>query len=156
MYHVEDSHEAIIPQNMFDAVQKESERRAAKYKKVENRNLTGHTGSVFCGKCGARCRRKIRHGKPVWICNTASTQGKSACAAKAVPESVLDSIGARYAVGKFVLCDGNEVEAVLENGESFIENWEYKSRSESWTDEMRRKAGEQTKARNQKKWQKEM
>lgn len=154
MYHVEESHEAIIPKELFDAVQMESERRAAKYKNVENQYLTAYTGRVFCGKCGARCRRKMRHGKPVWLCNTSSTQGKSACAAKAVPESVLDDIEKRYTVHNFVLCDENEIRVVLENGESVTEKWQFRPRSESWTEEMRQKAGEQTKARHQKKWQK--
>ena len=147
MYHVEKAHEAIIPQELFDAVQKESERRAAKYKHVENQHLTGYTGRVFCGKCGARCRRKMRHGKPVWLCNTSSTQGKSACAAKAVPESVLDGIERRYTVQKFVLCDENEIRVVLENDESFTEKWENRSRSESWTEEMKEAARQKTLAR---------
>ena len=150
MYHVEDSHEAVILQEMYDAVQKESERRAAKYKKTENKNLTAYTGRVFCGKCGARCRRKMRHGKPVWLCNTSSTQGKNMCAAKAVPESILDSIEERYAVQKYILCDDNEITIVPESGERFVEKWKDRSRSESWTDEMRRKAGERTKARHAK------
>ena len=151
MYHVEKSHEAIIPKEMFDAVQRESERRAAKYSKTENRNLTGYTGRVFCGKCGARCRRKIRNGKPVWLCNTASTQGKSVCAAKAVPESILDGIEEKHKVQKYILCDENEIKVILENGESFAEKWQFKSRSESWTAEMRQRAREQTTARSQKK-----
>ena len=155
MYCVEKSHEAIIPQELFDAVQKESERRAAKYSKTENRNLTGYSGRVCCVKCGARCRRKIRNGKPVWLCNTASTQGKSVCAAKAVPESILDGIEEKHKVQKYILCDENEIEVILENGESFTEKWEYRPRSESWTDEMRQKAREQTTARHQKKWQNE-
>ena len=155
MYHVEKAHDAIIPQEMFDAVQKESERRAAKYRHVDNQHLTGYTGRVFCEKCGAHCRRKMRHGKPVWLCNTSSTQGQSACAARAVPESVLDDIAGRYAVRNYVLCDENEIRIVLENGESVTEKWQYRPRSESWTEEMRQKAGEQTKARHQKKWQNE-
>ncbi len=155
MYYVEKSHEAIIPREMFDAVQKESERRAAKYNKIENQNLTAYTGRVFCGKCGARCRRKMRNGKHVWLCNTSSTQGKVVCAAKAVPESVLDSIEEKYKVQKLILCDENEIEVILENGESFTEKWEYRSRSESWTAEMRQRAREQTTARHQKKWQNE-
>ena len=144
MYHVENAHEAIIPSELFDAVQKESERRAAKYKHVENRYLTGYTGRVFCGKCGAHCRRKMRHGKPVWLCNTSSTQGKSACAAKAVPESVLDGIEGRCTVRKFVLCDENEIRIVLESGESFTEKWKDRSRSESWTEEMKEAARQKT------------
>lgn len=145
MYRVEGSHEAIVPQETFDAVQRESERRAAKFKKTENMNLTAFTGRVFCGKCGARCRRKIRNGKPIWICGTSNSQGKAICAAKAVPESVLDEIERSQAVKKYVLCDNNEITVVLENGDSVTETWEYKSRSESWTDEKRKAQGERMK-----------
>ena len=145
MYYVQDAHEAIIPQEMFDAVQRESARRAEKFKKVENQRRTGYTGRVFCGNCGARCRRKMRHGKPIWICGVSSTQGKSVCAAKAVPESVLDELKERYAVKKFVLCDGNKIEIALENGETVIETWLDRSRSESWTAEKRKEQGERMK-----------
>ena len=147
MYHVEKAHEAIISQDMFDAVQEEAKRRAAKFTKVENRNLTVYTGRVFCGKCGAHCRRKMRHGKPVWLCNTFSTQGKNTCAAKAEPESVLDSIEERHDIRKYVLCDENEIKIFLENGESFTEKWKDCSRAESWTDEMKEAARQKTLAR---------
>ena len=89
----------------------------------------------------------MRHGKPVWLCNTSSTQGKNACAAKAVPESVLDGIEGRYPVQKFVLCDENEIKIVLESGESFTEEWKDRSRSESWTEEMKEAARQKTLAR---------
>lgn len=145
MYRVEGAHDAIIPQETFDAVQAESQRRAEKFKRTERQHLTPFTGRVFCGNCGARCRRKIRHGKPIWICGISSSQGKAACAAKAVPESVLDEIECSRTVKKYVLCDSNEITVVLENGDSVTETWEYKLRSESWTDEKRKAQGERMK-----------
>ena len=131
MYHVQGAHEAIIPQKLFDAVQRESKRRAEKFKRVKNQRQTGYTSRVFCGNCGARCRRKMRHGKPVWICDVSNTQGKSACSAKAVPEIVLDDLEEKYAVKKFTLCDGNNIEIVLETDETVTETWFDMSRSES-------------------------
>ena len=87
----------------------------------------------------------MRHRKPVWICGVSNTQGKSACSAKAVPESVLDELEDKYAVKKFVLCDGNKIELVLESGETITETWFDRSRSESWTAEKRKEQSERMK-----------
>lgn len=138
LYHVEGAHTAIIPQEVFDAVQKEAEHRAAKFQKTENMSLTSYTGRVYCGKCGAKCRRKMRNGKPIWICNTFNTRGKGACAAKGVPEDVLNGIENRYEVKEYTLCDGNEITVLLESGDIITETWKDRSRSESWTPEKRK------------------
>ena len=65
MHHAESSHQPIISLEMFNAVQAEAAERARKFSKVENKNTTELTGRVFCGNCGKRCRRKIRHGTPI-------------------------------------------------------------------------------------------
>ena len=143
MYHAEGAHTPIISKETFDAVQREMERRAEKYQRTENQNLTDLSGKVFCGICGKRCRRKKRHDKQVWICNTFSMKGKAACPAKAVPEetllSVLSGVGAFERV---VLHPDNRIEVEAPNGKTAEYTWQDPSRRDSWTDEKKTKARE--------------
>nr|DAO66356.1 MAG TPA: integrase [Caudoviricetes sp.] len=137
MYHAKCTHEPIVSIELFNAVQEESIRRSKRFGRPENKNQTELTGRVYCGKCGKRCRRKIRHGKPVWICNTYNMKGKGACDAKAVPEEVLLSFASERAIEKITIYDNNELKILLKNGNVITEKWLDKSRSESWTAEMK-------------------
>lgn len=98
-YLIEDNHEPIISKEVFDAVQKEKERRA--YLKG---NIMGDrkkysskyplSSKVFCGCCGANFKRRTWNSnnlskKVVWQCRTYVNEGKEACDAKAVDEYVL-------------------------------------------------------------------
>ena len=145
MYHAESSHQPIISLEMFNAVQAEAAERARKFSKVENKNTTELTGRVFCGNCGKRCRRKIRHGTPIWICNTYNSQGKGACAAKAVPESVLLNLDSRYNVKCFILCNDNKVIVKSDDDSEIIETWADNSRTDSWTAEKKKLQSERMK-----------
>lgn len=122
MYHAKCTHEPIVSIELFNAVQEESIRRSKRFGRPENKNQTELTGLVYCGKCGKRCRRKIHHGKPVWICNTYNMKGKGACDAKAVPEEVLLSLASEHAVEKIIIYDNNELRILLKNGNIITEN----------------------------------
>jgi len=98
-YLIEDNHEPIIPKEMFDAVQKEKERRAKlKGNVIGDRKKYSSkyplSGKVFCGCCSANFKRRTWNSnnksmKVVWQCRTYVAQGKDACDAKAVDERVL-------------------------------------------------------------------
>ena len=98
-YYIEQNHEPIISKEMFDKVQDEKERRA-----LLKGNLVGDrhkytskypfSGKVFCGNCGNIFKRRTwnsncKYKKVVWQCKTYVMDGKEACDAKAVDESVL-------------------------------------------------------------------
>lgn len=100
-YLIEDNHEPIISKEMFDAVQREKERRAhlkgnimGDRKKYSSKYPL--SSKVFCGCCGANFKRRTWNSnnpskKVVWQCRTYVTQGKDACDAKAVDEVVLQN-----------------------------------------------------------------
>ena len=144
MYHVEGAHTPIISKEMFDAAQREMERRAEKYQRTENQNLTELSGKVFCGICGKRCRRKKRHDKQVWICNTFNMKGKAACPAKAVPEEILSDFIAEIngSIEKVEVCGDNILHFHLADSNVVTRQWQDTSRKDSWTDEMKTKARE--------------
>lgn len=142
MYHVQQSHEPIVSEETFNAVQREMQKRSEKYMRPENKNMTDFSGKVYCGKC---CRRKKRHDKTVWICNTFNVHGKSACPAKAIPEEILSKYAAEInseMIEKVEVCSDNVLQFHLSDKSIITKQWQDRSRRESWTDEMKQKARE--------------
>ncbi|SHH15440.1 recombinase family protein [Desulfosporosinus lacus] len=98
-YMIDENHLPIIDKEIFDKVQDEKERRA-----LLRGNLVGDrhkysnkypfSAKVFCGDCGNIFKRRQWNStntskKVVWQCKTYIMDGKDACKAKAVDESVL-------------------------------------------------------------------
>ena len=141
-YHVEDAHEAIIDMDTFSRVQEEMERRTKKYGHApKSPKRYPFTGLLVCGNCGKSYRRKVTATQPVWICATYNTQGKKYCDSKQIPESTLAEVTATVAsiedIEKIVVHNGNRLEYHLVGGAIIEMTWADRSRSESWTDEMR-------------------
>ena len=141
-YHVEDAHEAIIDMDTFSRVQEEMERRTKKYGHApKSPKRYPFTGLLVCGNCGKSYRRKVTATQPVWICATYNTQGKKYCDSKQIPESTLAEVTATVAsiedIEKIVVNNGNRLEYHLVSGAVIEKTWADRSRSESWTDEMR-------------------
>lgn len=152
-YRVQDSHESIIPMEQFTAVQAEMLHRAGQCKnKGKRRNTYPFTGKVVCGICGVRYRRKMNHGKPIWGCSKYNLYGKAACPSKAIPEDVLTALASEVApLGEITVIradPGNTLVFTLADGSETVKRWQNRSRSESWTDEMREKARRKTIERN--------
>ncbi|MBQ7580667.1 MAG: recombinase family protein [Clostridia bacterium] len=156
MYYVENAHEPIIPPETFKRVQDMIAQRAEKYAPpATDIPLTYRfTSLITCAKCGKHFRRKLVRGKPVWICPTFNYEGKAACPAKQIPEEILEEITADMDMERFTgitADDGNRLLFHFSDGTTAEKIWRDRSRSESWTDEMRQNARAHTKARNQKK-----
>ena len=139
-YHAEDSHDAIIDMDTFMAVQLEMERREKKPRTP--RQTYPYTGLMVCAKCGKSYRRKVTATGPVWICATYNTRGKKYCASKQIPESILETTTASVtddltSIVKIIVDDGNLLHYQLADGAVIERTWKDRSRSESWTDEMR-------------------
>lgn len=155
-YHATETHEAIIPIELFEAVQTEIARRTEKHvHSIEKEAPHLFTGLLSCGICGKHYRHKVIKRKPVWICPTYNTLGKAACASKQIPESILmaltaevlgtDALNAEVVHSKIAdirVANGNRLVFHLKDGGSAERTWHDRSRSESWTDEMRKEAGE--------------
>jgi len=153
-YHAAETHEPIIDQNTFDAVQAELSRRAEKFAKPQTKNTYPFTGLITCGICGKHYRRKVTATGPVWICSTYNASGKSACASKAVPEDILASTAAEVGNMDEILAitvgANNILTFTLASGLQCVKRWQDRSRAESWTEEMRADAGQKTKERKKR------
>ena len=139
-YMAEDTHEAIIDLETFNAVQAEIERRAKKYKpKPPEKPSYPFTGKIVCARCGKNYRRKVTATGPVWICATYNSLGKAACPSKAIPESVLINLTDGIPFDTITAENGNIVRLRCGDSETVL-HWQDRSRSESWTAEMKEQA----------------
>ncbi|MDR0883425.1 MAG: recombinase family protein [Oscillospiraceae bacterium] len=154
-FYVTDSHEPIISEEIFDAVQTEIARRAAKH---NSGNFPARqypcTGMIRCEKCGASYRRKhaaagSKYEKIVWICATFNTLGKSECDSQQIPEDILlakiAEVGGLDKVAEIIVPAHNRLTFIMKDGSTIESEWQHRSRSESWTDEMKAGAAEHAK-----------
>lgn len=156
MYHAENTHEAIVSMEDYQAVQAEMARRSAKHNKTKRGPAKyPFTKMIVCGTCGKGYRRKVTRTGPVWICNTFNVYGKGTCASKQIPEGTLekaaaevlglDAFDAKALHDKIttVRAEGNNTLVFLfKDGAQTVKRWTDRSRSESWTPEMRAAARE--------------
>ena len=157
MYHIQNSHEAIIPLEQFNAVQAEIKRRAEKYAKPHrNKGNYLFSGLLVCGICGKHYRRKETAAGPVWICPTYNSMGKAVCPSKRIPESTLlevtkETMGSLEALTGKITAVRAEKENTLvfcfRDGMESVKRWYDRSRADSWTEEMRAAAAEKTRER---------
>jgi len=160
MYHIQDSHEAIIPLAQFRAVQEEIRRRAEKHSRPhQNKGKYPFSGLLVCGNCGKHYVRKTTATGAVWICPTYSTKGKASCSSKRIPENILIA-ATLEAVGTLDALDGKITAVRVEkdntlvfcflDGTTTVKRWQDRSRAESWTPEMRAAAAEKTRERKRR------
>ena len=158
-YLAEDTHEAIIPMDEWQAVQSEIERRASRHKVTPPAKPTFfYTGLIQCAKCGKNYRRKTTATRVVWICATFNTRGKKYCASKQIPEATLDALVSEVTknpsdIQKIIADDGNTLHFHLADGSVVTRAWDDRSRSESWTAEKREEARQKELERRQTRWQ---
>lgn len=165
-YYVENSHEAIIDADTYQAVKKEIERRQTQFVSAHKGTKTPlFKGLINCGICGSRFRRRMAnlscHPKPTWICSKYYDFGKAYCPSQQIPEDILisktkevletdtldrETILAR--ISNIEVTGHFHLRYTLEDGSIQYAEWEHKSRKESWTPEMKEKARQKTLKRN--------
>ena len=156
-YHVENSHEAIIPIEVFKEVQQEKARRSALAKQsTDTKVFMPFSGKVFCSLCGKRYRRKTRKEGIFWICSTFDKYGKSNCPSKQIPEKKLISLISQITddcseLERIEIRPKNLVNFTLKDGTNKELKWQDRSRSESWTPQMKEHARKTTLERKSKK-----
>lgn len=160
MYHIQDSHEAIISLEQFNAVQEEIRRRVEQHSRPhQNKGKYPFSGLLVCGNCGKHYVRKTTATGAVWICPTYSTKGKTACSSKRIPENTLIAATLEV-VGNLDALDGkitavrvekdNTLAFCFPDGTTTVKRWQDRSRAESWTPEMRAAAAEKTRERKRR------
>ena len=152
-YYAEGTHEPIIDRETFDKAQERLEMLAQQTSKRKRPTRSAFSGLVRCGLCGNTYKRTTHKGRHFWNCATYQTKGKSACAAKRIPEETLisltcealeidnlDSDTVRNRITVIRAEQNNTVVFSLDDGSEIKKQWKDRSRSESWTDEMKEDA----------------
>lgn len=80
-YYVENTHDAIIPQEQFDKVQQLILSRTFEVKKC----ICPLSKKIYCGECGTMFRIKHINGNTYWECRNHNTSAKN-CTIKQIPE----------------------------------------------------------------------
>lgn len=150
-YYVEQSHPAIVDIDTFQAAQEMLKISSERYKPSNPVNARyPFTGRIICGNCGKNFQRKTTKERISWQCATYLEHGKSACPAKQIPESaLLDASAEALGFASFDETDflkrvlrievlgANTLRFVFTDGTIYLSEWKDRSRSESWTDEMK-------------------
>jgi len=160
-YFATQTHEAIIDQDTFDLVQRklaDSSERNRPTKPVNARYPL--TGKIVCGNCGKHFQRKTTKGRISWLCSTYLEHGKAACPAKQIPEETIlhavaevlgqdcfDEREFNRKIERIEVPRPNRLRFIFFNGNVTDCEWKDRSRSQSWTDEMKQKAREKDQER---------
>ncbi len=156
MYYAENTHPAIIDQELFDQAQVILNKNRMHCKtNGDPRNRYPFSGILRCENCGNKYKRKVRNGKVMWQCTTYLNEGKAACPAKQVPEQILYQISSEVLglnefdkerleneISKILVAESNKMIFVFRDGHTTESLWHDRSRRECWTEEMRKKAKE--------------
>lgn len=158
-YIIDESHPAIIERHIFDAVQERLQEQKKQFSSEKSTtSVYPFTGKIQCCCCGKNYRRKTTATGVVWICATYNTKGKKYCpTAKQIPENTLIDVCCELLeisefdadifenqIEKILVPAPNELIFVFHDGNEISAQWKDRSRSESWTDEMRKKVGERS------------
>ena len=161
-YFAEDTHEPIIEKSVFLAVQKRLQERKERFAPTKSTAVVyPFTGRIQCQCCGKNYRRKTTPTGIVWCCATYNTRGKKYCPkSKQIPENTLISVCCEVLglqefdadifenqINKILVPAPNELIFVFHDGQEISAHWQDRSRSESWTEEMRAKVAERNRKR---------
>jgi len=158
-FYVNESHEPIIEKSVFIAVQNLLKKHQEQFSPGKSTTVVyPFTGKIQCQCCGKNYRRKTTASGIVWICATYNTKGKKYCpTAKQIPENTLISVCCEVLgisefdadifekqVEKILVPAPNELTFIFTDGHEISTNWKDRSRSESWTDEMKKATAERS------------
>lgn len=157
---VEGSHPAIIDRATFDAVQVILKSNQAKRVGKKPPEQCEFTGRIICPKCNKAYRHVTSNGSTGWNCSTYMTEGKAKCHGKKIPDTTLRCLIAELlgmpeydpaafceVVDSIYPYEGNRLVFAFKDGTVREATWKDRSRSESWTPEMKAKARENSKRR---------
>ena len=158
-FYVEEAHPPIIEKSVFAAVQKHLQEQKEHFTPTKSTTVVyPFSGKIQCQCCGKNYRRKTTATGVVWICATYNTKGKKHCpTAKQIPENTLISVCCEVLgisefdtnifenqIAKILVPAPNELTFIFTDGHEVSANWKDRSRSESWTNEMKKATGERS------------
>lgn len=148
----------LLLQKTFIKVQDKIKKQAKHHKATNSSKEYVFTGKIECGLCGKNYRRKIsasgtKYEKPIWICATFNSYGKKYCPSSIIPEEILEKLSCevlgitkfdeqifKNKVSKIVISGKGKLKFILNDDNEVLKTWDYPSRRDSWTEEMKQMA----------------
>ena len=166
MYYAEETHEGIVDKATYQEAARICKARREKYSHSQPPHYTVFSGLIQCPKCGKSYRRVTSNGSVGWNCATYIRKGKAGCHGKKIPETVLQAITAealrldhfepetvREKIERIIIPQPNHILFCFKDGSRCEKVWKDRSRSESWTAEMKEQARQKKlKQRGEKTW----
>lgn len=165
-YFVENTHEAIIPMEIYKKVQDERERRK-KLGALANWSINTccFTSKIKCGICGKSfvhtIRKKLNSEEDYWSCCSHKKKGRTCCSKGGIPHQVLvrectkvlglaefDEKIFLSRVDKIVIPEQHVMVFHMESGEQITRQWVSTARKDCWTRERRKAWGERHKLKS--------
>ena len=166
-YFVEDTHEAIIPMDEWQAVQDEFKRRRD-LGPFGNKSLklSAFSTKITCGCCGKHYRHSGKRNTAgevyyIWTCQTKSQKGASACSSKNIPEKMLQNTTAEVLglaefdedafsqqIEEVIVIGDDTLTFRLYDGHEVTTKWQSTAKTDWWTDERRKLWGERQKRKD--------
>lgn len=161
-YWVENTHEAIIPMEVYQAVQTEKARRRELGALANwSINTSCLTSKIKCGCCGKSYQRSTRKGRKdpnanytIWVCGTRKKSGNVLCRNKDIPETMIkqacttvlgldefDESVFSEQIEYIEVPAPNEMLFYFKDGHTIPHHWESTLRKDCWTDERRAAKG---------------
>lgn len=176
-YWIEDTHEPIITNEIYERAQTEIARRSKLYgghNKGVKKDVRLFNQLIRCSHCHKRLNYKRYTGngtiRDMWVCENHIKFGPCTCPIKSIREDILTDTTRevlmtlnfikdkdvltnellRLHIREIIICDNQTLKYCLHTGEIIIRQWQYDSRSKSWTPEMRQKARARAKQKGAK------
>lgn len=161
-YWVENTHEAIIPIETYQALQAEKARRRELGALANwSINTSCFTSKIKCGCCGKSYQCSNRKGRKdpnanytIWVCGTRKKSGNAHCRNKDIPETMLKQACATVLgldefdesvfseqIERIEVPAPNEMLFYFKDGHTVPHHWESTLRKDCWTDERRAAKG---------------
>ncbi|KGK85875.1 resolvase [Desulfosporosinus sp. HMP52] len=155
-YFAEDTHEAIINEEIFRQAQVIYERnKIDAATKTSTTQRYSFSGLIRCPHCGKNYKRKINHGKVLWNCATFLKEDKAICHTKQIPEETLFAITSeviglsefdetvfKKVIREIIVPEFNTLVFVYNDGQHIKRVWQDRPRGERWSEDLKQKARE--------------
>lgn len=163
MYHVSESHPKIISKVIYE---KANEKKASsKVKYVHEKSFVSPFDKMIkCASCNRNYVRKKNKYRAFWVCSSMSNKGATSCTQtlslredtlieltnNALGIDEFDEALFNKEIDRIIVHQSKDLDFVFKNGEVKTFHFEFKSRKESWTNEMK----EQARKGSFKRWRK--
>ena len=152
-YYVEDTHPAIVDMVTYEIVRERLQEATDYITSPSPQTESPFSKKMVCGYCGEYVKRAKNNARTIWHCHRYLEDGKAGCKdAKQIRNDMLEQLCCevfgwesldeefiRKNVVKIKVFDRKLLFEMVD-GRTIEKEWKYKSRSASWTPEMRERA----------------